>query len=266
MQNQPKGKNRAWSLWGLIVFAPAVAIAISTYYVFPESFKIIGIMLIISVGVSAWILRNSDEPDAQIRRFGLNVKFALAFVLFLNLAVHVQVSRELSAANHSRVERHEEEDREQARKDQEARRKALEAEAKTKELTATAGLVEQTRKMNYGLKPSARIAAPVVSSPAESPLDPLAVPPAKTEPAKTIAAMVTPDDVRNGWSGWMFALAIIESLIAVVGGARLMVMLHWDADGNGIPDWMQKLSPEELWTRSPEHYAKMYPNRQPPTF
>lgn len=266
MQNQPKGRNRTWSLWGLIVFAPAVAIAISTYYVFPESFKIIGIMLIISVGVSAWILRNSDEPDAQIRRFGLHVKFALAFVLFLNLAVHVQVSRELSAANHSRAERHEEEDREQTRKDQEARRKALEADAKAKELTATAGLVEQTRKLNYGLKPNARVAPPVVASQAESSPDPLAVPIPKTETVKAVVAVITPDDVRNGWAGWMFALAIIESLIAVVGGARLMVMLHWDADGNGVPDWMQKLSPEELWTRSPEHYAKMYPNRQPPAF
>lgn len=258
---QSQGKNRAWSLWALIVFAPAVAIAISTYYVFPESFKIIAIMLVISVGVSAWILRNSDEPLAQIRRFGLHVKFALAFVLFLNLAVHVQVSRELSAANHSRAERHEEEDREQDRKDKEARRDKLKADAKATELAAATGLVEQTRKMNYGLKVGQRksVDLPAV---AEASVDPLAAPTAQSVTAQHV--VTTPEDVRNSWSGWMFTLAIIESLIAVVGGARLMVMLHWDADGNDVPDWMEKLSPEDLWARSPEHYAKLYPNHPTP--
>lgn len=256
-----KSSGRTWSLWFLIVFLPAIAIAISTYYVFPEAFKIIGIMLVISVGVSAWIVHNSDEPVAQIRRFGLIVKFALATVLFLNLAVHVQVARELSAANHSRAERHEEEDRNEQRKDQDAKRDALKSQEKAKELAATGAVLEQTRKLNYGLKPGQRRAAPV-AEPAPSPsVDPLGAPSPTPAAANKQAAVVTPDDVREYWSPWMFLLAVLETLIAVVGGARLLLMLHWDGNGNNVPDWMEKLSPEELWARSPEHYSKLYGTR-----
>lgn len=277
MQNEAievdkKQSGRTWSLWVLIVLAPAIAIAISTYYVFPESFKIIGIMLLISVGVSAWIVHNSDEPLQQIRRFGLIVKFAVAIVMFLSLAVHVQVSRELSAANHSRTERHEEEDRAEERRDKEARRRKLEAEARAAELAAAGVVIEQQRKLNYGLRVGQRKAAPVPEA-AQETTDPLTVPTPTPKPPDKAAAIVTPESVREYWSPWMFLLAILDALIAIVGGARLLVLLHWDGNGNDVPDWMERLTPEELWARSPEHYAKLYGQRpatngtnlQPPT-
>lgn len=255
--------GKTWSLWALIVLAPAVAIAISTYYVFPESFKIIGIMLIISVGVSAWVTHNSDEPVQQLRRFGLMVKFALAVVLFANLAVHVQVSRELSGAKDAVAERREADTFEQDLKDREARRQALAAESRSKELAALAAQQKAQRNLLLQLPVEQRRYTPPAAalSSVEQPAtpDPLATPaPEKSSP--TAAKLTTPEQVRDEYSGWMFTLALIEALIAVVGGARLLVMLHWDQDGNGVPDWVQQLPEAEIRRRFPHFVPVLFPN------
>jgi len=131
-----RGSINKWLLWILVVLLPACAIAYSTWHVFRDAFPIIALLLVISVGVSAWTVVQADEPDSRLRQAGLAAKFALAVIGFLNLGAHVQIAREMSAAKESTQERHAEEDREQERRDREAKREAFRAEARARELGA----------------------------------------------------------------------------------------------------------------------------------
>lgn len=252
-----------WALWALIVLLPAVAIAVSTYHVFPDSFKIVGILIAISVGVSAWIVQNSDEPVRAIKRFGLLVKFALAVVMFANLAVHVQVSRELSGALSARAERHEEEDRADQRAQKAAQREKELMEARANETRATAEAFDKQRRLLVQLPTAQRRYVPPVASKIP-PVEPSAesAPALPGDKPKTMKA--DPDDIRQAWAPWMFWFAFAEALIAVVGGARLLVLRHWDADGNGIPDWIEQLPAEERARRFPQYEREG--QRQTPGF
>jgi len=249
---------KVWSLWALIVLLPAGIIALSTYRSFHSSFEIIGIMLAIVVGVSAWILHNSDEPVAEIRNFGLNVKFVLSIVLFINLACHIAISRELSAAAESRTERHEEEDRAEKKRDAETKRKAQLAAAETERLRAEAEYARNEARRLAQLPVSQRKVKPgQPSEPVTAGTTGAVVEPTpKSEKAQVVIANA--DEIRQTWSPWLFLLAAVESLVAVVGGARLLKLLHWtDSNNNGVRDWVEQLSESDAQTRFPSEWAKL---------
>lgn len=260
-----KFDTKVWSLWALIVLLPAGIIALSTYRSFNSSFEIIGIMLAIVVGVSAWILHNSDEPVAEIRNFGLNVKFILSIVLFLNLACHIAISRELSAAAESRTERHQEEDRAEKQRDAETKRRAQLAAADAERLRAEAEYARNEARRLAQLPVSQRKALP-----AQPPPPPPLPPPSTSgqlpasaveesgEPKKAPVVIANADEIRQSWSSWLFLLAAVESLVAVVGGARLLKLLHWtDSNQNGVRDWVEQLSESDAQTRFPAEWAKL---------
>lgn len=254
-----KFDTKVWSLWALIVLLPAGIIALSTYRSFNSSFEIIGIMLAIVVGVSAWILHNSDEPVAEIRNFGLNVKFILSIVLFLNLACHIAISRELSAAAESRTERHQEEDRAEKQRDADAKRRAQLAAADADRLRAEAEYARNEARRLAQLPVSQRKALPA-QTPASATSAQLPAPAAEEsgESKKTPVVMASADEIRQGWSSWLFLLAAVESLVAVVGGARLLKLLHWtDSNQNGVRDWVEQLSESDAQARFPGEWAKL---------
>ena len=250
---------KVWSLWALIVLLPAGIIALSTYRSFNSSFEIIGIMLAIVVGVSAWILHNSDEPVAEIRNFGLNVKFVLSIVLFVNLACHIAISRELSAAAESRTERHKEEDRAEKQRDAETKRKTQLTAAETERLRAETEYVRSEARRLAQLPVSQRKALPT-PTPASATSAQLPAPATEEsgDPKKAPIVMASADEIRQTWSPWLFLLAAIESLVAVVGGARRLKLLHWtDSNQNGVRDWVEQLSESDAQARFPGEWAKL---------
>ena len=249
---------KVWSLWALIVLLPAGIIALSTYRSFHSSFEIIGIMLAIVVGVSAWILHNSDEPVAEIRNFGLNVKFVLSIVLFINLACHIAISRELSAAAESRTERHEEEDRAEKKRDAETKRKAQLTAAETERIRAEAEYARNEARRLAQLPVSQRKVKPGQSSEPATVDTTAATAEPTPKPEKTAVVIANADEIRQTWSPWLFLLAAIESLVAVVGGARLLKLLHWtDSNQNGVRDWVEQLSESDAQARFPGEWAKL---------
>lgn len=262
-----RGSINKWLLWILVVLLPACAIAYSTWHVFRDAFPIIALLLVISVGVSAWTVVQADEPDSRLRQAGLAAKFALAVIGFLNLGAHVQIAREMSAAKESTQERHAEEDREQERRDREAKREAFRAEARAKELGAQKEAMTAEARLNNSLPVRQRkrtVAADMAASPTPDPLAPTSSPAPATAQKMTTAA-ATPEQVRDSWAWWVFFLTILESFVAVVGGAGLLVMRHWDADGNGVPDWIERLPESEIRRRFPREHARLYPQSQPAT-
>jgi hypothetical protein len=251
-----KGSIQKWALWVLVVFLPALAIAYSTWHVFRDAFPIIALLLTVSVGVSAWTVVQSDEPDARLRQAGLAAKFALAVVGFANLAVHVQVARETSGAKEAVVSRHTEEDREQERRDKQARRDKLLAEARAAEMAAQKDAMRAEAVLNNSLPVRQRKRT---VTPASTPTpDPLAADPV-TKPASVATIAASPEEIRERWSWWVFAMTVLESFIAVVGGAALLVLRHWDADGNGIADWIERLPETEVRRRFPREHQILYP-------
>lgn len=255
-----KGSISKWVLWALVVLLPALAIAYSTWHVFRDAFPIISLLLVISVGVSAWTVVQSDEPDTRLRQAGLAAKFALAVIGFLNLGAHVQIAREMSGAKEGIVERHTEEDREQARLDAQARRDKLVAEARAAEIAAQKDAMRAEAYLNNSLPVRQRKrTVTVTATPTSDPLAPAAI----STPAVGAVASISPDKVREGWSWWVFFLTIIESFVAVVGGAALLVMRHWDGNGNNVADWIERLPKEEVKRRFPREYATLYPEPEP---
>jgi len=251
---------KVWSLWALIVLLPAGIIALSTYRSFHSSFEIIGIMLAIVVGVSAWILHNSDEPVKEIRNFGLNVKFVLSIVLFINLACHIAISRELSAAAESRTERHEEEDRKEKQKEAQAKREMLRAQAEAERLKAEAEVARREAQRLAQLPVSQRRAKaePAPTQTSGSADTASGEPEPSGTPKRPLVVIASADEIRQTWSPWLFLLAAIESLVAVVGGARLLKLLHWtDTNDNGVRDWVERLSEEDAKARFPGEWAKL---------
>lgn len=252
---------KAWSLWILIVLLPAGIIALSTYRSFKSSFEIIGIMLVIVVGVSAWILHNSDEPVKEIRNFGLNVKFVLSVVLFINLACHIAISRELSAAAESQAERHNEEDRREKQREAKSKRDVAFAKAEAERLKAQAEAEKREAQKLAQLPVSQRKSGkpaptpiPVIAESSDTQDAEPVAPPAP--PNKTPVVVISADEIRQAWSPWLFLLAALESLVSVVGGARLLKLLHWtDTNENGVRDWVERLPESVTRARFPQEWA-----------
>lgn len=257
-----KSSISKWVLWALVVLLPALAIAYSTWHVFRDAFPIIALLLTISVGVSAWTVVQSDEPDSRLRQAGLAAKFALAVIGFLNLGAHVQIAREMSGAKEGVVERHTEEDREQERADKEARRQKMLTEARAAETAALTEAMRREAQLNNSLPVRQRkrtVTATVTPEP-----DPLAEPsPTPAPPKQAVTVAASPEHVRESWSWWVFFLTILESFVAVVGGAALLVMRHWDGNGNNVADWIERLPKEEIRRRFPREYATLYPEPEP---
>lgn len=256
-----KSSISKWALWVLVVLLPALAIAYSTWHVFRDAFPIIALLLAISVGVSAWTVFQSDEPDSRLRQAGLAAKFALAVVNFLNLSVHVQIAREMSGAKEGVVERHAEEDREQARLDAQARRDKVLAEARAAEIAAQKDAMRAEAILNNSLPVRQR--KRTVTATATPEVDPLATPTKTAQPKQIAAVAASPEQVRESWPWWVFFLTILESFVAVVGGAALLVMRHWDGNGNNVADWIERLPKSEIQRRFPREYATLYPETEP---
>lgn len=226
-------------LFAVIVILPAIAVGIGNYYVFPQAFWITTIMLSITVAVAAILSYASSSATPKIARYAVVSHLILCAVLCANLIFHVVIGRELSSVHDLQATRHAEEDREQLRKDADTRREAMTAEVRAKELAAQSAVIEQTRKLNYGLKAGQRQAAPILVNPvAVASVDPLAANSIKATPTP-VAILRTEEEVREGWRGWLLFIAALEVAASVLSAGILASIWEWDKNGNGIDDELE---------------------------
>lgn len=242
-----------WKLWTFIVLLPAVALAIANHGVFPDAFALLLVLLCVTVGVSQWMASYRGIPDEEMARRRKIIEYGLALTLFANLAYHAYFARGVSERDQGIREQRVEEDREQARLDAENKRNLAEkaadaalrkaeaekALADKKREDAEAGKLYQFRRAGGQLVSTARRQnTPAFPSPTLVPTAEISAPVAVARTG--IAKVETVAEFRKRHSFWLFIFGILETAIAVIGGAYFLTKLHEDADHNGLPDWMDR--------------------------
>jgi hypothetical protein len=231
--------------WLLIVAIPAVAIGISNLSVFPDSITMATMLLVITVGVSAIMTYYSGIGRLGVRRYAVVVEILIGIVLWVNLAGHWQLSREVSAAKDAAVERHKEEDREDQREARRSQEKVKEDQSAAQRVEAEKGLAkEQNRSLSLLPRSQRRAFSPVSrATPTPAPIiedaptpTPAAAAGTDQKPTKTSA-----EDVRRAWNPFLLRLAYLEVGLAILGGLGMLGLWNWnDQNHNGIPDWMER--------------------------
>jgi len=250
----PTTREFGWgrvALYGFCVFLPAVAVGISNYYVFRDSFWMATMMLLITMGIAAIFTYYSDRAIWRVRRFCVLADLAICVILCINLGSHWALAREVSGAKESVVERHTEEDREEARKNAEADRLAK-LTAEQRELTKQQGELAKQESQRFRneairndsarrlgviprqLNPFSRT-APAPAATIAPTIGPTSAPGGKKQTEPTL----TPEEIRTNWNPFLTILAYVECLVSVLAGGILAVVWEWDRNRNGIPDRLE---------------------------
>jgi hypothetical protein len=234
-------------LYIFVVLLPAVIVGVSNYVVFPDSFLMATIMLIVTIGVSAVFTWQSGDATPRVSRYCLCADFVIAVILGLNLAGHWILSREVSAAKQGVEERHIEEDRdlqrERAKTELDIARKQADAE-----LAKQNAVLQDSERRRLRLLPPDQRRSTLQSPKAEASKVPLLTPMSLVGPSevKVMAApsgpRMTPDQVREKWWWRLTGLAIAEVLASVVAGGLMFGLWEWDRNHDGIPDHLQRYS------------------------
>lgn len=230
-----------------IVVMPAVAVGISNWYAFRDSFVIATILLIITVGVAGVTTYFSGSAMAKIRQYCLIFDVIICIVLCINLTSHFLLAREVAAAKTATENRHIEEERRAAFKkaENEQAQRLLEQQA---ELVAQQ---KEALRMEAIRNDSARKAG-VKPPVAPAPLVPVQVAPiveatptpdalrtdlnAIEDARKPSDKPLTEEEVKKSWNPTLTFWAFVDVFVAVLGGAILSAIWQWDRNGNGIDD------------------------------
>lgn len=265
LDSHPKSFNFAkLAIFIFTVFLPAVAVGISNWYVFRDSFVIATILLIITVGVAAVATYYSGAALARIRKYCLMFDLLIGIVLCINLTSHFLLARDVSAAKESVEDRHIEEERKAVfqRNQTEQQQRILDAQAKLLEQQQKALRAEALRNdsaKRLGVKPapqsSSIIIGPKFEPSAEPTTDPLQANLAAITESRQAEKSLTPEEVKKKWNGWLTFWAFVDVFVAVIGGSILASIWQWDRNDNGISDdeeerliqqwleWRSKLPP-----------------------
>jgi hypothetical protein len=234
-------------IYTFTVFLPALCVGISNYSVFPDSFLIATIMLVIAAGVAGVFTYFSGDAMPAIRRYCVIADIAICAVLCFNLGGHWILSREVSAARQGVVERHTEEDRADARKTADTERQIAlkKADAELADKQAKAANAERRRLAQLPVS-ERRSILPAAPTP-EPTQTPLIAPMSLVAPGAAVAAIapvtiprLTPEQVRANWWAFLTGLAIAECAVSVLAGVILSAVWQWDRNHDGIPDHLQR--------------------------
>ena len=228
-------------LFLFVVVGPAIIVGVSNYTAFPDSFGLATVMLIVTAGVSGVFTWKSNDATPKIVRYCIVADVIICAILCVNMASHWILSREISGAKQSTVERHTEEDREEKRKSAEAERQIAlkKADAEIAQGNAKALNAEANRlaKLPRWMRTSE---APVVA-PVAAPSPVIATFEANPTPeAKAGKPKATEEEVRERWWWWLISLAIAECFASVLAGAVLIGVWEWDRNHDGINDALQQ--------------------------
>jgi hypothetical protein len=256
---------RTWRLWFFVVLLIAGALAKANHDVFPSSFWLLTILLIVTVGVSQWLTSYREIQDPKIKRVRNVAEWSLSVALFLNLAYHAFVSRGMSSRTQLEAQREarseEAEQRRQhaaeiRRKDAESQRLILDGvksanESKAKADAAAAnraaherGLIKTARESGVPLPRNVSKGLGAGPAPAVT-LPPLQLAGSVEQEAALadieIKNVETPAEFLERHSFWLFLFGLAEPFLAILGGAYFLTKLHEDKDGNGWPDWTDRM-------------------------
>jgi len=260
MQN--KGFHwRGWLIFAVAVCVPAWIVYDSNNKVFPEMWEVMTALLVVTVGASALTHDMADEPDTTLRQFGLVFMVVLGFVLYVNVVNHVSYGRELLASQKSVSERDTERQKQNDDAEREKNRQVELAKAQESLLKAERNLVVQL-PVNQRRAVQHRPITPTVT-PAGS-----ATPPNQTPTQQAAGPSLTPAQVRDKWNPRLLRMLVLETGLAIVGLLVLFAVRHWDGDGNGVPDWLERIAKQmtklEFAQTYPKPFSKygpiLYPN------
>lgn len=241
------------ALYGFCVAIPSIALGISNYKIFLDAFWMATLMLLVTAGVAAIFTYYAGQAVPQVRNYCTLADLVVCIFLCVNLGCHWAVTREISGAKESLVERHAEEDRAEERKNSEVDRQAK-LMAEERELTKTQSELarqESLRLRNEAIRnDSARRLGfripqrlnPFRTAPTPAPTVGPATEPTQNQaqsaaPGQQAAEQkVTPEDIRKAWNTPLMILAFIECFVSILAGAILSVVWEWDRNRNGIPD------------------------------
>jgi hypothetical protein len=226
------------------VIIPAILVIAANKKVFPDASWLATGMVITTMGIAIIFAVASAFATPKVKRYVLIAAFAIDTVLAGNLAFHWVLAREISGAKQVTTVRHEEEDREEARREAEAKRHreliaeqtALAAET-AKQLRMEAIRNDSARRLGIRAPRGATVSAPsapvTVSAPAAEVT-------ASAKPAAAVVAPRTVEEVMNEYTPWLLGFAIAELLTSVVAFGICALLWEWDLDGDGVADHLQR--------------------------
>lgn len=234
-----------------IVIGPAIFVGYSNFSAFPDSSGLATLMLIITVIIAGVFTWKSNEATRKIQQYCVIADVVICAILCVNMGCHWILVREVSAAKQATVERHTEEDREEARKTADTERQLAlkkaeadlakaEAERAAKSAAAIQAearrLAQLPRSMRRNSSPVA-VATARPATPETTKADNL--PAEAAPPPATIAPKATEEEVRNRWWWILTTLAFAECFASVLAGAILVGAWEWDRNKDGIADHLQ---------------------------
>jgi hypothetical protein len=233
-------------LYTFTVFLPAFIVGVSNWYVFPDSFLLATLMLVVTAGVAGVFTYFSGDATAKVRRYCILADVAICAVLCFNLGGHWILSREVSAARQCVVERHVEEDRADARKTADTERQLKLKQAELELAATNIKLANAERRRLAQLPVSERRSSITVATP--EPTNAPAIQPMSLVPPGAVAAVsapvitpkLTPEQVRESWWWFLTGLAIAECAVSVLAGCVLSADWQLDRNHDGIPDHLQR--------------------------
>lgn len=232
-QQQQKQHGFAWGKVAGMIFTvvlPGGLLIYANQQVFPDASWLATGMVIVSIGVAVIFAVASGYATPKVKKYVLIASVLLAVELAANLACHWVLSREVSGAKQATIARHEEEDREEKRRDAEAQRQKDLLAAQTKALNAEAWRNAEARKLGMQAPRGGRISTPAVST------SPLA---ATSAPVTAAVPKLTVEQVMEKWLGWLILFAILDLLTSVVAFGICALVWEWDLNHDGVADHLQ---------------------------
>jgi hypothetical protein len=233
-------------IYGFTVLLPVIMVGISNYHVFPDAFWIATLMLGVTAGVSGVFSYFSGDATPKVRRYCIIADIVICAVLCVNLGGHWILSREVSAAKQGVVERHAEQDRDDARKTAEAERQIAikKADAELAANNTKLANAEARRLARLPLAERRSVLAAATPEPTAAPTQKIIITPMSLVPPGSATAPIvpklTPEQVRENWWWFLTGLAIAECAVSVLAGCILSGVWQWDRNHNGIPDHLEK--------------------------
>lgn len=261
-----------WVAWAVITLPLASYVLKSTYDLWPDLIWMAVFSAIAVIGASLYTAVYTTENAVSLRNVALTALGVIELALFVNAAAHGGGARAFENATAAREERQIDENRQLEIQKQKMEAEAKIAEANAKQADSLAKLAQaDAAKLDAANRLAKRNGRPV-AAPALSPQMSL-VAPVEAAPAPEIANIATdadlkkkkeaekvtsPAEVRDRWF-WAIFVGLLLELGAAIGGAYKVTRTRLaDKDKNGVADWKEELDPEELRTRFPKDYARIY--------
>jgi hypothetical protein len=237
----------------MLILVPCLIVMGSAWHLWPHMRFMTTGLLLLTLGIAALVYAATCEPDAWLKQIGIAIGFALTIVHAGDLILHVAYSREIDAAMASHNERVVEDARQ------------LEIEKQRNQMRIDATKAEQAR-METARK--ALVQVPVYLKGEASSKLLLSVPSTQPQslpsatptllPGETPPVIETAEQIRSRYQTYMWWALILGVLVALGGGAVVHHARQLDRDGNGIPDWVQRVAKRYAESEFAKGWPKYY--------